>query len=275
MKKVAILSLLLSISGLSYAQKGVELTLKYNESTAKYGVYAKPNFTQRNFNLGPSQITVVLPSVVANEKLRIQNTDGGSWEDNSIVYAPTVNIRGDYHGIATMGAKTDLIEGHETLLFSFSVSGEVDPLQVKLFENADGPSSSSPGMKGGDFANTLNDALSGDIYMRNYQFKKYKQDDSTAFVSDLVSTDSNSLTLYPNTTQQDFKIGLSEVSEDESVTMYVVTEQGREIMRVTTTKKNLEEKVFSIPTDISSQNLVVRVKTKKNVFGRRLILDRD
>ena len=275
MKKIAIFSLLLSMSYFSYAQKGIELTLKYNESTAKYEVYAKPNFTKRNFNLGPSQITVVLPSVVTNEKLRIQNTDGGSWEDNSIVFAPTVNTKVDYHGIATMGAKTDLVEGYETLLFSFSISGVVDPSQVKLFENADGPSSSSPGMKGGDFANTLNDALSGDIYMGNYRLKKKIQDDSTSLVGDLVTTENNSLTLYPNTTQEDFKVGLSEVSEDESVTMYVVTEQGREIMRVTTTKKNLEEKVFSIPTDISSQNLVVRVKTKKNVFGRRLILDRD
>ncbi|MER0442854.1 hypothetical protein [Emticicia sp. W12TSBA100-4] len=259
----------------SYGQKGLELTLKYNSQAEKYEVYAKPNFSQRNFLLGPSQITMVVPSAVSDEKLRIQNSDGGTWEDNSIVFSPTVNPASDYHGITTLGAKTDFIEGVETMLFSFLLSANINPTEVKLFENEKDPKSSAPGMKGGDFSNTINSALAEEYYIGNYKDTKVVLGVSEENKTKLMEFENENLLLYPNTTNEDFKIVLNGVEDFEEVTMIVATEMGREIMKVKGKKADLMEKTFKIPVKISSQSLVVRVKTQKTTFGKKLILDRE
>lgn len=273
MKGIKILVMLLSISSVSLAQRGLELTVKYNASSDKYEVYAKPNFTKRNLFLGPSQITVVLPASVANEKLRIFNVDGGAWEDNSIIYSPTSNSIRDYHGISTLGAKTDFVENSETLLFSFSLGKDIDPAEVYLFENGKDPNSSASGMKGGDFSNSINDALSGDFYLGNY--KDIQKKIISPKGDESVESENNNLVLYPNITTEDFNVTLSNVSDDELVTMIVSTEFGKELIRVNTTKRKLEEKTFKIPSEVSSQNLVVRVKYGTKYLGRKLILDRE
>lgn len=275
MKRIKILVLLLTISGVTLAQRGLELTLKYNEISDKYEVYAKPNFTKRDFFLGPSQITLLLPSSVADEKLRILNTDGGAWDDNSIVYAPAANVTKDFHGISTLGAKVDFVEGNETHLFSFSLSKEMNPSEVYLFENGKDPNSSASGMKGGDFYNSLNDALSDDVYLRNYKVVQKEITNPREDKSTFSELENSNLVLYPNTTKDDFRVSLSEVNDDDLVTMIVSTETGRELIRVNTTKKSLEEKTFRVPSEISSQNLVVRVKSGKKLFGRKLILNRE
>jgi hypothetical protein len=275
MKGIKILVILLSIGSVSFAQRGLELTLKYNASSDKYEVYAKPNFTKRNLFLGPSQITVVLPASVANEKLRISNVDGGAWEDNSIIYSPASNAIRDYHGISTLGAKTDFVENNETLLFSFSLEKGINPSEVYLFENGKDPNSSASGMKGGDFSNSINDALAGDFYLRNYKEVQKKIVSPIENKADLLGLDDSNLVLYPNTTKDDFKVALSEVNDDELVTMIVTTELGKELIRVNITKKSLEEKTFKIPSEVSSQNLIVRVKTGKKQFGQKLLLNRE
>lgn len=259
----------------SYGQKGLELTLKYNSQSVKYEVYAKPNFSQRNFLLGPSQITMVLPSAVVNEKLRVQNSDGGTWEDNSIVFSPTINPTSDYHGITTLGAKTDFIEGVETMLFSFLLSESVNPSEVRLFENEKDPKSSDLGMKGGDFANTINSAFAEEYYIGNYKDTKVVLGVSEENKAKLMEFENETLLLYPNTTNNDFKIVLNGIEDFEEVTMIVATEMGREIMKVKGRKADLMEKTFKIPATISSQSLVVRVKTQKTTFGKKLILDRE
>lgn len=259
----------------SYGQKGLELTLKYNSQSGKYEVYAKPNFSQRNFLLGPSQITMVFPSAVADEKLRIQNSDGGTWEDNSVVFSPAVTPTSDYHGITTMGAKTDFIEGVETMLFSFLLSANINPTEVKLFENEKDPKSSAPGMKGGDFSNTINSALAEEYYLGNYKDLKVVLGVSEENKAKKVEFENENLLLYPNTTNSDFKIVLNGIEDFEEVTMIVATEMGREIMKVKGKKSDLMEKTFKIPAMISSQSLVVRVKTQKSTFGKKLILDRE
>lgn len=266
---------LLSFSSATLAQKSLELTLRYNNESDKYEVYARPNFTERNFHLGPSQITVVLPSVVADEKLRIFNSDGGSWGDNSIVFSPASNSRYDYHGISTLGAKTDLSEGQESLFFYFSLPKGINPADVKLFENGKDPNSSAPGMKGGDFSNALNDALSDEVYLRNYKKATTKAIDTKPAKDDLLESDNNKLTLYPNTTKERFNVSLSDIEDSEEVVLIVLTEMGREIMNIKTTKRELEAKNLKVPAEISNQNLVVRVKTAKATFGRKLILERE
>lgn len=278
MKKIVIVFLaatLLMFVKDSYGQKGLELTLKYNSQSEKYEVYAKPNFSQRNFLLGPSQVTVILPSTVVDEKLRIQHSDGGTWEDNSMVFAPAANPVSDYHGITTLGAKTDLIEGVETMLFSFLLSANINPTEVKLFENEKDPKSSAPGMKGGDFSNTINSALAEEYYIGNYKDTKVVLGVSEENKAKLMEFENENLLLYPNTTNNDFKIVLNGIEDFEEVTMIVATEMGREIMKVKGRKSDLMEKTFKIPATISSQSLVVRVKTQKSTFGKKLILDRE
>ena len=275
MKAIKILVILLSASSISLAQKGLELTLKYNESSDKYEVYAKPNFTKRNFLLGPSQITLALPSSVADERLRISNVDGGAWEDNSIIYSPAANTNRDYHGIATLGAKTDFVEGNETLLFSFSLAKGINPTDVYLFENGKDPNSSASGMKGGDFSNSLNDAISGDFYLRNYRNEQKKTISPAENRENLFEIENSNLVLYPNTTEEDFRVKLSNVNDDDLVTMLVSTEMGRELIRVNTTKRILEERTYKVPSGLTSQNLVVRIKVGKALFGQKLILNRE
>lgn len=275
MTGIKILVILLSVSSISLAQKGIELTLQYNENSDKYEVYAKPNFTKRNFFLGPSQITLVLPSSVTDEKLRISNVDGGAWEDNSMVYSPTVSANNDYHGISTLGAKTDLVEGNETLLFSFSLAKGINSSEVYLFENGKDPNSSALGMKGGDFSISLNDATSGDFFLRNYKKYPQKTIDLKDDKSDLLELENINLFLYPNTTNGDFKVMLSEVSDDEFVTMIVTTEMGSEVMKISATKRSIEERTFKVPLELSSQSLVVRIKSSTKIFGRKLILNRE
>lgn len=266
---------LLSFGSTIFAQKTLELTVKYNTDSDKYEVYARPNFTERNFYLGPSQITLVVPSAVSDEKLRIFNSDGGSWEDNSIVYSPAANVQSDYHGISTLGAKTDFSEGQESLLFYFSLPKGINATDVKLFENGKDPSSSAPGMKGGDFSNSLNDALSDEVYLKNYKKASTKAIDNKINKSDLLESDSNKLTLYPNTTNEKFSISLSGIEDSEEVVLLVSTEMGIEIMHIKSTKRDLEARSLKIPAEISSQNLVVRVKTNKSTYGRKLVLNRE
>lgn len=279
MKKKKIISLIFAlfvIGKASFAQKGLELTLRYNVDSDKYEVYARPNFTKKNFLMGPSQITVVLPASAGNEKLRIIPSDGGTWEDNTSVFAPKANPLADYHAINTMGAKTDLIDANESLIFYFSLSKDINPLDVKLFENSKDPNSSAPGMKGGDFSNTINDENANEVYLRNYTNEFKNNAKVLAVETTLVeSSEGQKLILYPNTTEEDFKVNLTGVNDSEEVDLIVSTELGKEILKFKTTKRELEKKTIKVPLEVPSQSLVVRAKIGKNVFGRKLILHRN
>jgi hypothetical protein len=275
--KVAVLMISMIIIGKGvYARKGIELTIKYNADFDKYEVFARANFTQKNFILGPSQITISIPASVADEKLRIFNSDGGTWVDNTYVFAPKANTAADYHAISTLGAKTNFANGIETLLFYFTLPNAVNSSAVKLFENGRDPSSAAPGMKGGDFSNSISDGYAQEIYLRNYKEVKKKvvrsEKDKERV---LFGSEERNLVLYPNTTKDDFKVAFNGVEDSEEVTMIIATEMGREIMKVNGTKADLMERTFKIPSTETSQKLVVRVSTQKGVFGKKLILDRE
>jgi hypothetical protein len=277
MKKIKIAAMMVAMlvgKGV-YAQKGIELSVKYNAESDKYEVYAKANFTKKNFLLGPSQITLSLPSSVTDEKLRIFNSDGGTWEDNTVVYAPAANTLVDYHAISTLGAKTDLVEGNESLLFYFSLPKTVALSEVKIFKNGSDPNSSASGMKGGDFSNSLNDALAEEVYLGNYE--EIKKDEATTKIerTSMFGWEDENLVLYPNTTKDDFKVSFNGIGDTEELTMIISTEMGREIMKASGKKLDLIEQTFKIPATVTSQKLVVRVSTEKGVFGKKLVLDRD
>ena len=277
MKKIKIAAMMVAMficKGV-YAQKGIELSVKYNAESDKYEVYAKANFTKKNFLLGPSQITLSLPSSVTDEKLRIFNSDGGTWEDNTAVFAPAANTLVDYHAISTLGAKTDLVEGNESLLFYFSLPKTVVASEVKIFENGSDPNSSASGMKGGDFSNSLNDAFAEEVYLGNYEEVKKAVVTTKKEEKSMFGLEDENLVLYPNTTKDDFKVSFNGIGDAEELTMIISTEMGREIMKVKGTKADLMERTFKIPATVTSQKLVVRVSTQKGVFGKKLVLDRE
>jgi len=277
MKKIKIAAMMVAMfmgEGV-YAQKGIELSVKYNAESDKYEVYAKANFTKKDFLLGPSQITLSLPASVTNEKLRIFNSDGGTWEDNTAVFAPAANTLMDYHAISTLGAKTDLVEGNESLLFYFSLPKTVAASEVKIFENGSDPNSSASGMKGGDFSNSLNDAFAEEVYLGNYEEVKKAVVTTKKEEKSMFGLEDENLVLYPNTTKDDFKVSFNGIGDADELTMIISTEMGREIMKVKGTKADLMERTFKIPAIVTSQKLVVRVSTQKGVFGKKLVLDRE
>jgi hypothetical protein len=254
------------------AQQKITLKIKYNSEENNFGVYAKANFTRRNFLWGPSQITITLPASLPNEKLRIKNLDGGTWEDNSLIFAPEVNNTRDFHGLSSSGNKTDLVENNEILLFYFSISEKVVANEVRLFDNNKDPKSSDKGMNGGDFQNSITDDKGKELYQPDVIISsnvEKKEEPENKKESEIA------LTLFPNVTKEKFNIALEGVEDKTNVTLLVSTEKGIVIMQDNGTKKALVEKTFKIPSQISSQSLVVRVKINATVIGKRLILERE
>ncbi|WP_461136865.1 Ig-like domain-containing protein, partial [Spirosoma lituiforme] len=150
--------------------QNIDVTLKYNTSTDLYEVYGRPTFTNARFGIGAgSQISIVVPSSTADNAITVNSVNGGAWSDGSRIYAPSADPAHDFHGIATAGAYATLAAGQEILFFTFSVAGGCSP-SIRLFENSSDPSSSAPGMGGGDFKNYVGDATSfgDDVYGSNY-----------------------------------------------------------------------------------------------------------
>lgn len=167
MKKILLFSAFLVMQSLC-AQQELDFTIRYDDTNSRYEVYAKSNFTQNAFTWGPSQISIVVPASFPDQSLMITAFAGGSWGDNSKVYAPSVTPSVDYHGISSNGQQTNLVANQELLVFSFvSPSGScVDGL--RLFVNGTDPNSSQPGMFGGDFRNSIDNGTITDIYNANY-----------------------------------------------------------------------------------------------------------
>ena len=152
---------------ISYGQQEIDLTLKYNSSLNRYEVYAKSNFTLNNFTWGPSQISIVTPSSLADTPLTITSYEAGNWGDNSVIYSPSSQAQNDFHGVESGGALTDLVSGVEKLIFSFQLPGGCIS-GLRLFNNGIDPDSSQPGMFGGDFSNTIDNGMITDVFHANY-----------------------------------------------------------------------------------------------------------
>lgn len=270
--RLSLLLFTLLLNFVADAQQKITLKIKYNSEENNFGVYAKSNFTRRNFLWGPSQITITLPASLPNEKLRIKNLDGGTWEDNSLIFAPEVSKSRDFHGLSSSGNKTDLVENVEVLLFYFSLSEKITANEVQLFDNNKDPKSSDKGMNGGDFQNSITDDKGRELY---YQDVTISSNDEKKEESEQKKESEIELILFPNVTKEKFNIALEGVEDKANVTLLVSTEKGIIIMQDNGTKKTLVTKTFKIPSQISSQSLVVRVKVNSTVIGKRLILERE
>ncbi len=179
----------------SVGQQLIDLTLKYNAASTRYEVYAKPNFTQNNFTWGPSQISVVVPNSFPDQALLLTSHAAGSWGDNSKIYAPQANTDFDFHGIDSAGALINFVANQEKLIFSFLSPTGTCEAGLRLFINGSDPSSSAPGMLGGDFSNTISGGNNEDSYGTNY--------DNGGIVCAPLTDDVNvvveiNVVLYPN-----------------------------------------------------------------------------
>lgn len=168
MKKV-IFSLIFSIIGLtSFSQGTIQLTVKWNTTANKYEVYAKPSFTQSNFNWGSSQIGIVVPSSAPDVAFTITSIGAGAWSDNTRAYSPSAQASNDFHAIGSNGAQINLTANTESLIFAFTFPDGQCRDGIRLFVNGTDPSSSAAGMSGGDFSNSIANAVLQDVYISNY-----------------------------------------------------------------------------------------------------------
>jgi hypothetical protein len=216
MKKTLLFSALFVMQFL-FAQQQIDLTIKYSVSNSRYEVFAKPNFTQNNFTWGPSQILIVVPASFPDQSLLITAFAGGSWGDNSKVYAPTASPSFDFHGVSANGQQTNLVANQELLVFSFlSLSGTcVDGL--RLFVNGTDPNSSQPGMAGGDFRNSIDNGTITDIYNANYN----NNGTSCTLSNATVNLSELNIVAYPNPVTSQLTItGLSTASNTIEIYAY-------------------------------------------------------
>lgn len=176
MKKIFLIAVLGLISMASVAQNKIDLTVKWNPTLSRYEVYAKTNFADPVFKLGPSQITVVVPASAENKKLSITSatphptiTNGVEWAASDVVYAPAADPQHDFHAIQTEGKDIYLIANTETLLYSFTFPNGQCLDGVRLFVNGSDPKSSASGMNGSDYTNALANGNDGkELYSSNY-----------------------------------------------------------------------------------------------------------
>ncbi len=158
------------ISTTYFYGQNVEFTIKFDETSCTYGVYATPDFTNPAFIFaGGSQISIVVPASVDDTTLDIEaNTYG--WADSSQIYAPAADTSSDFHGVSANGGVVSFTSGVELLMFSFELPNSACCAPgVRLFDNATDPQSTDSGMGGGDFNNYFADALLfTDYYNGNY-----------------------------------------------------------------------------------------------------------
>jgi Secretion system C-terminal sorting domain len=133
----------------------LEMTLRFNPLLSRYEVYALPNATNNDFNLTPSQLSIVVPATMPNNAFSIISNVGGSWQDNTQVLAPAADPLHDFHGIGSSGAMAAFEQGVEKLMFYFSLPGGICTPGLRLFVNGQDPNSSAPGMNGSDFSNSI------------------------------------------------------------------------------------------------------------------------
>jgi len=155
---------------ISQAQNA-DFTLKYNSSSSQYEVYVKADVDFPKFFVGGgSQISIVLPAEIEDQRLLVETVEGGPWLDNSQLYAPEACKTCDFHGIASNGSMISLKKGEEKLLFTFTVPTLDTEKSIRLFENKQDPQSNVKGMSGGDFNNYFACALTlKDAYRQNYE----------------------------------------------------------------------------------------------------------
>ncbi len=167
MKKALLIFIFFLPVSICFAQQnGIQFTVRWNIPNNRYEVFAKPNFTSTSFTWGPSQVGLVLPASTPNQAINVTSVNAGNWVDKSRVFAPLADTVHDFHGVVSDGDMTNLTNGVETLLFTFTLPDGQCRSGVRIFVNGSDPSSSASGMAGGDFKNTIFSGV--EAYGSNY-----------------------------------------------------------------------------------------------------------
>lgn len=175
MKKRLQLFIVLVLATLVSDAQNVDFTIKYNEPTSEYEVYAKSDVDFPIFFVGGgSQISLVLPATIPDKRLIVETVAGGPWLDNSQIYSSQAHPTGDFHGIASNGSMISLKKGEEKLMFTFVLPSLEEQKDIRLFDNNKDPQSDAVGMGGGDFNNYFACALTlKNAYRKNYKKEKF------------------------------------------------------------------------------------------------------
>lgn len=270
MKNILLITSILFLKVLGAdAQKKLNLSIKYDANFERYEVFANPNFSQKNFIWGPSQISVVLPSNVLVEKIQVRNVDGGTWEDNSVVIAPEANPEVSFHGISSGGDKVDLVEDYESVLFYFTLPKSVSPTKVRLFDNQNDPKSNAKGMLGGDFRNTIVDITGEERFSQVLVLQEAKMVEPALIPAEFQAS------IFPNVVRNNnFSVSLDGITEkDGDVLMILTSLNGKEISRHQMAKSKIEKQKFTIPAVYNGNTLLARFITAKGTLTQRIISD--
>jgi hypothetical protein len=271
MKNILFIPSILFLMGFGAdAQKMLNLSIKYDANFERYEVFASPNFSQKNFIWGPSQISIVLPSNVLLEKIQVRNVDGGTWEDNSVVIAPESNPEVSFHGISSGGDKVDLVEDYESVLFYFTLPKSVSPIKVRLFDNQNDPKSNAKGMLGGDFRNTIVDITGEERFSQVDLSQETKK-----IVEPALIPAEFQVSIYPNVVRNNnFSVSLEGITEKDGDVLMILTDlNGKEISRHKMDKTNIEKQKFTIPAVYNGNTLLARFITAKGSATKRIISD--
>ena len=117
----------------------IEFKLHWMKDSLAWGVFARPEA-----GLNPSGYTIIgsgQVTLVAPLGMQFRNLDSysGVWEQNAYVHSPEENPDKNYisFGLVSNDPAIELVEGMETLLFTFSAKNDECPDELYLIDNDD------------------------------------------------------------------------------------------------------------------------------------------
>ena len=259
MNKIRMLSIAFMVALEAAAQK-VELSLRYNVSTERDEVYAKPSFSQKNFAWGPSQVTIVVPAKVDDQSFNIRTTQAGYWINTSDVYAPASSPNEDFHSFTTAGGKVDFYAEAAQPLFDCSIPGGYVE-GVRLFKNGSDPSSKQAGMGGGDFTNTITDSKLRELFATDNKLTVTGIENSEG---QEIEMGKSQLFAYPNPVSGGtFRVFLTGFEANEIVELSIVTSQGHILKTLQDKVQILKTKPISLPSH-GALSYIISVRSLDN-----------
>lgn len=121
------------------AQSQIEFKLHWLQDSLAWGVFARPeagvNISAYTI-IGSGQVTLVAPTESSFRNLK---SFSAIWEQNSFVHAPEENPEKNYisFGMVQNDPPIELVDGKETLLFTFQPKDGACPESLYLIDNDD------------------------------------------------------------------------------------------------------------------------------------------
>lgn len=167
MKLHLLLLLFICTTFTSLGQSNLRLTIEWNSTTKRYEIFALSATTQKNYVLGKSQISLVLPKSAPDVKLNVISHAGGIWTNGKVILSPESASENDFQSVTSSGGIINLEGNQGLLLFSFTLA-DGDCLEgVRLYNNGSDPGSSAKGFNNLDFNNSIVSVGNTQVYSSN------------------------------------------------------------------------------------------------------------